>query len=85
MELLVHFVYSQIMYLNDLNRDAKFYLHSFNSFKMMVQNRVKFVPRVSRKKCDIFTKTPYLLFSVIKRTVFIYMVIISFKVILLGL
>ena len=49
MELLVHFVYSQNMYLNDLNRDAKFYLHSLNSFKMMVQNMVKFVPSVTEK------------------------------------
>ena len=49
MELLVHLVYSQNMYLNDLDRDAKFNLHSFNSFKMMVQNMVKFVPSVTEK------------------------------------
>ena len=49
MELIVHFVYSQNMYPNDFNRDAKFYLHSFNSFKMMVQNMVKFVPIVTEK------------------------------------
>ena len=39
-------VSSQNMYLNDLNSDAKFYFHSFNSFKMMVQNMVIFVPNV---------------------------------------
>ena len=49
MELLVHFVDSQNMYLNDLNGDAKFYLHSFNSFNMMVHNMVKFVPSVTEK------------------------------------
>ena len=49
MELLVHFVYSQNMYLSDLNRDAKFYLHSFNSFKMMIQNMVRFIPSVTEK------------------------------------
>ena len=71
MELLVHFVYSQDMYLSDLSSDAKFYLHSFNSFKMMVQNMVKFVPSVMEKG-DIFIKIPYIIFSVIKRTVFMY-------------
>ena len=50
MERLVRFVYSQNMYLNDLNSDAKFYLHSFNSFKMMAQNMVKFVPSVTGKR-----------------------------------
>ena len=47
--LFGHFVYSQNMYPNDLNSDAKFYLYSFNSFKMMVQNMVKFVPSVTEK------------------------------------
>ena len=47
MKLLLHCVYGQNMYLNELNGDAKFYLHSFNSFKMMVQNIVKFVPSVT--------------------------------------
>ena len=49
MELPVYFVYSQNMYPNDLKSDAKFYLHSFNSFKMMVQNMVKFVQSVTEK------------------------------------
>ena len=84
MELVVHFVYRQNVYLNDLNRDAKFYLHSFNSFKMMVQNMVKFVPSV-RKKCDILLK-PYIYFSVWLKGLFSYTwFIISFKVTLLGL
>ena len=51
MELLVLFLFfdTQNMYLNDLNSDAKFYLHSFNSFKMMVHNMVKFVSSVTEK------------------------------------
>ena len=71
MDLLVHFVYSQNMYLSDLSSDAKFYLLSFNSFKMIVQNMVIFVLSVTEKG-DIFTKIPYLIFSLIKRTVFMY-------------
>ena len=71
MELLVHFVSSQNMYLNDLNSDAKFYLHSFNSFKMMVQNMVKFVPSVTEKVWHSFLKH-HIYFSVKLKGLFSY-------------
>ena len=84
MALLVHFVYSQNIYLNDLNSDAKFYLHSFNSFKMMVQIMVKFVPSVT--KSVTFLLKPHIYFSVWLKGLFSYTwFIISFKVTLLGL
>ena len=56
MEILVHFVDSQNMYLNDLNSDAKIYLHSFNTFKMTVQNMAKFVPSVTEKVLTFLLK-----------------------------
>ena len=49
MELLVHLVYCQNVYYNDLKSGAKFYFHSFNTYKMMAQNTVKFIPSVKEK------------------------------------
>ena len=60
MELRVHFVYCQNVYYNDLKSGAKFYFHSFNSYKMMAQNTVIFVPSVTEKVTFLLKSYLYL-------------------------
>ena len=82
MELLVHFVCSQYMYLNDLNSDAKFYLHSFDSFS---PKHGQICPKCNGKSVT-FSLKPHIYFSVRLKGVFSYTwFIISFKVTLFGL
>ena len=71
MELLVHFLYCQTVYYNDLKSGTKFYYHSFNTYKMMAQNTVNFVPSVTEKKCYIFTEIFSLFLYIIQMDVFV--------------